>query len=64
MKLLAKVIQLLPLNIASMQTSKEAKKGEEIDTRIQQGIDFLKVFVNNQIVEDYDIIIPVQATLR
>jgi hypothetical protein len=47
MRLLAKVIQLLPLNIASMQTSKEAKKGEEIDSRIRQGIDFLKVFANN-----------------
>jgi SNF2 family DNA or RNA helicase len=62
MKLLAKVIQLLPLNIASMHTS--TKKPAEIDARIQQGINFLKVFANNQIVEDYELVVPVKANLR
>lgn len=68
MKILAKVIQLLPLNISSMQAAqsdnKKGDKGEEVELKIKQGIEFLKVFANNQIVEDYKLVIDVRATMR
>ena len=32
--------------------------------RIKGGLDFLKVFANNEIVEEYDIQVPVKARLR
>jgi len=49
MRILAKVIQLLPLNVASLTKASDplSQNCSELDTRIKKGIDFLKVFANN-----------------
>lgn len=61
MKILAKLLQLLPINISTMQSSGPPTSHS---LQIKQGLDFLKVFAANQIVEDYPIEIKVKAKLR
>jgi TATA-binding protein-associated factor len=60
MKILAKLIQLLPLHLDSLKT----EFSKELQAKVDQGIEFLKVFAENQIVEDYPIVIPINAELR
>lgn len=54
MKILAKLIQLLPLHVDSLKTNFTLT----LQNKIDKGLDFLKVFAENKIIEDYPIILP------
>ena len=62
MKLLAKLIQLLPLNLsATLQDSaKNAGMQSYLLEKAKQGLDFLKVFAENKVVTDYEIVVPMK----
>lgn len=61
MKVLAKLIQILPLNISALESTQLPKK---IEQKVQEGVNFLKVFAENQLVEGYPIKIAIKAKLR
>ena len=46
------------------KTGEKGDNQKEIDKRCKEGLDFLKVFANNKIVDDYPMLINVKATLR
>ena len=58
MKILAKLIQILPLNLATLSQN---NVDEKMNSQMKEGLDFLKVFAANEIVEKYEILIPVAA---
>ena len=68
MKLLAKLIQLLPLNLTSglQESASAAGMQASLAEKAKQGLDFLKVFADNKIVTDYELIVPMKpgAALR
>ena len=57
--LLASLLQLLPLNLQSIQSI-----DEELSAFASEGLNFLKTFVNNEMVEEYKLEVPVNADLR
>jgi len=61
MKILAKLIQILPLNLAVLAQNNVS---EMMSVQMKEGLDFLKVFAANEIVENYEILIPVAAKFR
>ena len=61
MKILAKLIQILPLNLATLSQN---NVDEKMSSQMKEGLDFLKVFAANEIVEKYEILIPVAAKFR
>lgn len=61
MKILAKLIQILPLNISALESN---QLPAYILDKIKEGVDFLKVFAENQLVESYQIKVPVKAKFR
>ena len=63
MKLLAKLIQLLPLNLTlTLQESTPAAGMEaSLVEKAKEGLNFLKVFAENKIVTDYEVIVPMKA---
>ena len=61
MKILAKLIQILPLNLAALAQN---NVNEMMSAQMKEGLDFLKVFAANEIVEKYEILIPVAAKFR
>jgi len=60
MKTLAKLLQLLPVNLATMQRQENTR----LKAASQEGLDFLKVFADNKIVHEYDLKIKIKAKLR
>jgi hypothetical protein len=50
MKILAKLIQILPLNISALEST---QLPAYILDKIREGVDFLKVFAENQLVDSY-----------
>ena len=60
MKTLAKLLQLLPVNLATMQ----AQQNSRLKAASEEGLDFLKVFADNKIVHEYKLTIKINAKLR
>ena len=60
MRILAKLIQLLPLNI-SMINSPLAIVDPALKQKIKEGMDFLHIFANNKIIDEYEILIPMKS---
>lgn len=61
MKILAKLIQLLPLRLSTLEdTDKAAAAGGEelLQEMTKRGLEFLQVFAENRIVTDYELIVP------
>ncbi len=61
MKILAKLLQLLPLNIGSLQA---ATGNKQLQDKLDEGLAFLKVFAENKIIDEYPLVIKVNAKLR
>jgi SNF2 family DNA or RNA helicase len=61
MKILAKLIQILPLNLAVLGQN---TADETMSRQMKEGLDFLKVFATNEIVDKYEITIKVAAQFR
>jgi len=61
MKILAKLLQLLPLNIGSLQATTGNK---QLQDKLDEGLAFLKVFAENKIIDEYPLVIKVNAKLR
>ena len=72
MKILAKLIQLLPLNLASIRQQETSGKQDTSSSKIKQnllekakqGMRFLEVFTENKLVEDYEITVPMKSSIK
>lgn len=65
--ILAQLLQLLPLNlqtISDLAGGRESLLLNELRDQATEGFNFLQTFVNNEMVQDYKIVIPVNASLR
>lgn len=66
MKILAKLIQLLPLKIATLEQSQVAEgaakdpMSQKLAELTEKGLEFLAVFAENRIVADYELIVPMK----
>ena len=65
MKILAKLIQLLPLRISTLETSHAGDEAEILSESLaemtKKGLEFLAVFAENRIVTEYELIVPMKV---
>ena len=60
MKILAKLIQLLPLRIASLESTSDQSLSQHLAEMTKKGLEFLHVFAENRIVTEYELIVPMK----